>query len=216
MRSLMAAVLGGILLVSIVMLPAFASTGGPDLAEPLGWNPESGEVFFRIVHGDESGDAPSVVRLTLGQRSNQFEPLSWSVGVERDSVYRAELNRIRKTLHPLHEMLWTTIPAMQQALTLETLKADRNAFPRYRVRVSGFNGACRGWVEAETFRDPVLRMVRLYRVPGRRDLIGVFSFRGTPTEMAYETQVPVLLPQDKESVIRIKRVSRLGSPRSCR
>jgi hypothetical protein len=194
---------GSALVVSATLSPAFASTGGPELVEPLGWNPNSGAVFFRVVHVGESGDAPSIVRLTLGGGASTFEPLSWSDGAADDSTYRTNLRRLTHSLRPLRELLTTTIPKDHEVAVLDTLKDDHGEWPRFRVRVRWFNGACEGWVEAVTHRDPSLRMVRLYQVPGGTDAIGVFSFVGVRTEFGYERQVPVLLPRDRNGVIRI-------------
>ena len=191
------------LMVAATPSPAFATTGGPELVRPLGWNPSSGAVFFSVVHVGESGNAPTILRLTLGSSANTFEPLGWSDGADDDSTYRANLRRLTRPLRRLPELWTTTIPQDHEVAALDTLRDDSGEWPRFRVRVRWFNGACDGWVEAVTYLDPSLRMIRLYQMPGRTDRIGVFSFVGVRTEFGYERQVPVLLPRDRNAVVRI-------------
>jgi len=191
------------LALSAAVRPALASNGGPDLVESLGWNPATREIFFRVHHVNESGDAPTILRLSLSRGTGQFQPLKWSVDVRPDSTYRAKARALTRPLAPLHERSSTTIPQEAVVAILDTLKNDYGLWPHYRVRVTWFNGVCKGWVEANTYRDTSVRMIRLYQVPGREDLVGVFSFRGIPSEFGYEIQAPVLLPTDKRAVVRI-------------
>ncbi len=180
-----------------------ATVGGPDLAEPLGYEPRTGDVFFRIISMNESGYAPSVLRLK-GRGVNRFMPLDWSVEVSEDSMYRARLKSVTRGLRPLRERLTTTIPQLSQVVLLDTLRRHGSNWPRYRTSVRWFNGACEGRVTAETFLDPSLRMIRLYEVPASDRLIGVFSFLGLPYEIGYEVQVPILLPA-RDSVVVAER-----------
>ena len=53
-------------------------------------------------------------------------------------------------------------------------------------------------VEVTTLCDPGVLVIRQYQVPGRRELIGIASFRGIPWEMCYEAQVPFLVPREGE------------------
>jgi hypothetical protein len=186
-----------------VSVPAFASHGGPGLAEPLGWDPRSKEVYFRILHADESGDAPSILRVSLDDSVGRFETLPWAKRANQDSTYELRLDQLQRKLRPLQEIRETTIPAVQQVLVLDSLERCGQMWPRYRVRVRWFNGACEGWVEAITYRDPSVRMIRLYRIPDRNDLIGVFSCLGIPCETGYEVQMPALLPRRWGSIVAL-------------
>ena len=180
---------------------SLASTGGADLVEPLGWNSSTKQVYFRVVHFDESGEAPSILRLQLADPSSgQFETLTWSIHASEDSSYRSRTRRVVRALTPLHELLTTTVPENSRVIAVDTVETESYRWPRFRVRVCWFNGACEGWVEATTYRDPSLRMIRLYQVPGGTDLIGVFSYIGKPDESGYEVQVPILLPHHGDPV----------------
>lgn len=197
---------GGISLVVLLLgqiNPAYSSVGGPALVEPLGWNPETGEVFFREIHVGESGYAPYILRLQLSETTHQFERVQWSIEVPEDSTYQMNLQFIERRLSPLNQRLTTTIPSIYRVTEMDTIESGGIRWPSYRVRVRWFNGACVGSVEAMAYRDPSLRMVRLYSILGRDDLIGVFSYIGIPFETGYEVQVPVLLPQERETVVEL-------------
>ena len=76
-------------------------------------------------------------------------------------------------------------------------------WPRYRVRVSWFNGICEGSVEALTYRDQSVRLVRVYGFPPTvaKRVIGVMSFIGIPPfEQGYEVQLPLLLPESGDPI----------------
>ena len=65
-------------------------------------------------------------------------------------------------------------------------------FKRYRMRVSD-PGIADEEFEVTTLCEPVVRMIRRLRAGNAGPTFGIFSFRGVPVEMCYETQVPVLL-----------------------
>ena len=115
------------------------------------------------------------------------------------------MRKLTRSLAPLRELPSTTIPQEAKVAVLDTLENAYGHWPRYRVRVSWFNGVCEGWVETIVYRDTSVRMIRLFQVPGRKELIGVFSFRGIPTEGGYEKQVPVALPRDRNAIVQIGR-----------
>lgn len=184
-------------------LPALATVGGPDLADCLGWEPDSQVVYFRIIGVDESGDAPTIVRLRLNG-SRRFEPLWWSVHTVEDSTYKKRLGRVRRSLKPLREMPWTSVAENFAILSSDTTTMYFQTWHRYRVRASWFNGVCEGGVEATTYREPSLRLLRFYPVPGGDESIGVFSYIGLPTESGYEVQVPILIPRDRDTVVVLK------------
>ena len=65
-------------------------------------------------------------------------------------------------------------------------------FKRFRIRVSDAD-LTEGEFEVTTLCEPVVRMIRRYRVGEAGPIFGILSFRGVPVEMGYETQVPVFL-----------------------
>ena len=184
--------------------PAAATLGGPDLATPLGWDPTTKEAYFSIEHVGESGDAPTIVRLRLaGPDTAGCEPLWWSKGVEPDSTYDARLRRLTKKLRPLKEEPITTIPDLVQIVSMDTFKTEwQGPFARFRVR--GQFRAGEGTVEAVTYIDHAVRMLRYYYVPELRAHIGLFSFIGIPWESGYECQIPAIVPQRRGSHILLQ------------
>jgi hypothetical protein len=190
----MVSITRGMLALSLPILavhPAAGSTGGPELAEALGWDGSSGAVYFAIHHCDESGRAPTIVRLPAQGAVRSFEVQAWSKeGDPSDSTYRARMRQLQKRLRPLKETLSTSVAQRHEVAQLDSLKNFSGTWGRFRVHVSWFDGLCEGTVEAITYRDPSLRMIHLYEVPGRNERIGVFSYTGLPYEVGYEVQWP--------------------------
>ena len=181
---------------------AGATVGGPDLARPLGWDRSTKEAYFAIDHYGESGNAATIVRLRLsGPDTVACEPLWWSGGVLEDSTYKARFRRLMKKLSPLKEEFVTTVPGGFQIIKADTLK-QFYTFARYHVSARFSVGS--GSVEAVTYRDPSLRMVRYYFVPELGVGIGVFSFIGIPYEVGYEVQLPARVPADWGSRILLE------------
>jgi len=182
-----------------------ATTGGPQLAEPAGWDPETGEVFFLLNYYDESGRAPMVVRLALEDSTYLFQPVPWSIAPLDLQSYEAELQTLRGKLKPLKEYPNTTIPSHQVVLSRDTLQIYIGAVERMRVEVRWFGGACEGKVLATVYRDPSIRLVRHYWIKERGVTLGVLSYVGDPFEGGYEVQVPLRLPRDRSVTVEIER-----------
>lgn len=185
--------LGVILLVQL----AGASTGGADLCAPLGWDRATKEAFFAIRHKGESGLPPTVVRLRLGGPDTVgCDRLPWSTGSGLDSTYNTRLRQLTRKLTPLEEDPWTTMPSLPQIASRESLVAIGDG--RYtRYRVSARFGGRDGTIEAITYVDPTVRMVRHYSFRELQMSIGVFSFIGIPSEGGYEVQVPAVIPSKR-------------------
>ena len=177
-----------------------ASIGGAEIAEPLGWIPSTSEVFFQVAHYDDSHRANTIVRLVLGAKDHLFQPLKWSERSDVDDVsYARHLRELQARLHPLVERRTSTIAENETILRLRNLTNTSGHWLRYQVCVSWFNGICEGKVQAVVYREPSLRMLRVFAVRDR--MIGVFSFVGQPFEVGYEIQIPALLPRANETVV---------------
>jgi hypothetical protein len=188
------------LLWLLAVEPAAASLGGPDLCEALGWDRATKEAYFAIHHVGDSGLPPTVVRLRLdGPDTVGCQPLAWSKGAG-DSTYQANRRQLTRKLTPLVEYQWTTMPSLAQVVSRDSLaRAGDGRYTRYRARA--FFAGHEGTVEAITYVDPSVRMIRAYHVPEVGVMIGVFSFLGIPYEGGYEVQVPALVPSKRGSRI---------------
>jgi hypothetical protein len=182
------------------LAPACASTGGPELSEPMGYDPRTHEVFFKQIHWNEGGYRPAVYRLRQGHGPRLFEPVWWSIGENVDSAYRARVAALARRLKPLKERVWGTVPGTATIEMSDSVDAVGIPKRRYRVRVGWFAGPAMGQLRVTTYRDPAVRIVRWYNIPESRDVIGVVSFLGMPTEGGYEQQVPVVVPGEHEEL----------------
>jgi len=158
----------------------------------MGWDPETKEVYFRISGHNESGLAPTIVRLPLRRSPLQFDVLPWSAEADWDSAYGVQVHRLEPGLAPLEEATdCSTVPDMTNVLESDSVGNDWYPARRYRIRAR-FR-CVEGWIEAIVFREPSIRLLRLYRIPGERIAVGIFSYVGIPHEGGYEVQVPVAL-----------------------
>lgn len=179
---------------------AIASTGGPEVAVPLGWDPAAGKAYVAVSGLDESGRAARVLAFAPGGPP-LGTALPWSGGPVADSAFAREFRALTARLRPLAEEPAPTV-LRRTVLRADSLTAFERRWPRFRVRARGpriFNGV----LEVTTIGDPEVRVVRAYTVPGG-GRIGVVSFRGLPFEDGYEVQVPALLPSDRDT-LRIVR-----------
>jgi hypothetical protein len=197
---------GCILCVLLPAAPAAASVGGPDLARPLGWDPSAKEAYFAIDHNVESDVAATIVRLRLtGPDTARCEPLWWSKGSYDDSLYQARLRRLTRRLVPLQEQEETTVPYRVEIVSRDTFRTEwQGPFARYRVR--GRFGHREGTVEAITYIDPGVRMIRYYYIRELDVGIGVFSFIGIPFEGGYEVQIPAIVPSKRGTRVLLQWV----------
>ena len=181
-----------LVIVAVAANVAWATTGGPYLSESMGWNPKTGEVFFRIHVMGESGYAPVIVRLSSRKLPLEFEAMPWSreayAGSE-DSAYAVQVRKIERNLLPLEpESGCSTIPSWTQVMEADSVSNKYFEARRYRVRA--YFGCAFGTVQAFVFREPSIRLLRTYRLPGTSVAVGLFSFIGIPHEGGYEVQVP--------------------------
>jgi len=196
--------------------PARGSTGGPELTEAMGYDPRTHEVFFKQIHWNEAASRPTVYCLRPGHGPRLFAPLPWSIGEDVDSAYTARVAALARRLRPLKERVWGTVPGTATIEVSDSVDAIGIPKRRFRVRVGWFDGPAAGQIRVTTYRDPAVRIVRWYDVPGSKDAIGVVSFVGMPTEGGFEQQVPVVVPGEHEELTIPELWFRTGYPRNQR
>src|SRR4051812_33468908 len=92
---------------------AMATTGGPEIAEPLGFDPATRAAYFLERHYNESDERPTVLRLAPGKGPRVARAETWSIGSDNDRTYAtyvARLRALRRRLRPLEERICGTIP----------------------------------------------------------------------------------------------------------
>jgi hypothetical protein len=191
--------------IALLVLPgaAGASIDGPELVDVLGWSASEHAAYVRVTHVNESGEHAWIVRLHVQEHGPAAtDTLAWSRGSDGEPEYARRVAALRRGLTTLEEVPATTIAENRDVSRLDSLRSHSFTAARYRVRVSWFGGVCEGTIEAVTYEDPSLRLLRVYRVPGTERWLGIVSFLGLPFESGYELQSALVLPGRGE-IVRI-------------
>lgn len=189
-------------LVALIGAAASATVGGPGLAQVLGWDPVDQKIFCSITDLDESGYPPGLIYFDLKNgRGNRPVRVLWSRDLH-DSTRARRWTAITRRLKVLPLEVATSIPLRTTVTRADTLRAEWGEAPRFEV-VAQFLEV--PYVMATTFFDPSVRLLRLYRIPGRNERIAVFSFIGEAAEGGYEEQVPILLGGTRADTLRVER-----------
>ena len=195
---------GGILLAIIVALAlcaasrAGAYTGGPQLFDPLGWDPRTNRAYFHNLHMDETVSFGAVYYFDLtGKHPERRVLVGWSRpdANQIDSLQNARLTALRRRLRPLIRKPWAALamPRVQSVDTL-VLRYDRVARYQVMVQVRGLR------FEIVCYHHPIACLKELYAIPGKQEQICVLSFFGNPYDSEGETQVPVVVSDDASEV----------------
>jgi hypothetical protein len=188
----MSLLLAGALLIA--SSPAAGSHGGPDVVEPLGWDPQSETAYFRIIHENESGWRPTVVVLARDVISTHPLPVALSRSFNRDTddqTYEAWVDSLRRSLTPLYEVPSPSLFKRSEILAADTLTGPGGRFPRYTLRVS--DGRIGQFIVEGVLCSPHVVMVRCFQPPNQPVRFGVLAFRAIPWEECYEVQLPVAI-----------------------
>jgi hypothetical protein len=174
--------------------PLAASHGGPEVVEPLGWDPRAAVAYFRIHHLDESVYTPTVVVISRDSIPTNPLPkaLTRSFGYRYgEPAYEAWIDSLRRSLQPLEEVPAPAFLRTTEVLHADTLNSMLGRFPRYVVRVT--DGLIGHFIVENVLCDPRVVMVRSYRSPDHAVRVAVLAFQALPWEQCYEAQVPVAI-----------------------
>jgi hypothetical protein len=189
---------GGVLaVVTLFPAPLWATFGGWEYAEPLGWDAKDQKAFFIVHCVSETDRGPFVIYFDLkGVNPSHPVQVGWSKGGahDEDSTFVSRLQALQRRLGPFVDVSGQTVFHYTWSVQQDSLisKDGYSRYARYRIRVSDQNMANEVF-DVTTLCEPVVRMVRKYRVGETGPTFGILSFRAVPFEMCYETQVPVLL-----------------------
>ena len=184
--------------------PAQASTGGPELAEILGWDAADQKVYFSVLATGENDAPAGIFYFDLKSGTpGRARRVSWSSESYPD--YDRRLEALKRRMRLLEPYPAPTIPEQQTIVEADTLRNSYfGPYPRYRVRVTvcAYDLPCQGGriLEVTALGDPSVRILRQYAIPGRKERIGIASFSGLPIETVYESQVPFLFPAEGETI----------------
>jgi len=189
-------------LLLVVPSLVWATHGGPELCEVLGWDPVDRKVFI-LRHNWSEGDAPQTLvyfdlkwtAQTGGWPCPKQTVVPWSrESVRGDLTFPQRLNTIRKRLQPLKLVEPNRVMYESRVLAADTLRDSLNgSIPRFRVEIHlpGLEDVP-NVVRVTTYVTPEVTIPRVYEFDDSSRL-AIVSFRGIPWETGYECQVPVLI-----------------------
>lgn len=165
---------------------AFGYTGGPQMIEVLGWDPDSSRVYFHAVYWDESMHSNTIYHFDLRSRQPGEAARDSIVGedtdpYQADSLEARALASLRSRLRPLEPVL---SPAFAPWITWTERDSSTKSNGKLRAFqvTASFPSAVS--VEAQTFHSPEVCARAVYRIPGRDEQVWLFAFRGDPDDLA--------------------------------
>jgi hypothetical protein len=173
---------------------AGASTGGPELAEPLGWDPIAQRVYFGMVDASESSMPEGLVYFDLHSATpGRLVRVPWSRALPaQNSTRLARWARVVNRLRPLRQRAAGS-SIVCEAVAVDTIQVFGGPRTRFRVRLVSLSAPCSGAITVTTYGRPEVRLQALYSIPRRNESVGLLSFGKLDNEEDYEAQVPVLL-----------------------
>jgi len=179
---------------------ARATTGGPLTVEVLGWDATDERIYVRQVGHDESGGERDCVFYFDLRATSSLRPhvvvasrVRWSsdpAEMDRFERERARLERFLARLRPLERADEGRESILRRARVVDESTVaplpGMDPLPRFIVEVGDS-------ILAVAWREPCVRAVRRYRIPGRDAELVVLSFIGNPFEECYEIQRAVLM-----------------------
>jgi hypothetical protein len=172
--------------------PSRGTTGGPDVAEVLGWDPVDKKIFVAIHHYNESSDAPTVFYFDL-RKGPPSRPVAvrWSLSY-RDSSQERRLDDLRRRLRPLRSLPHHSLLFDQRTVKRDSVLFGSYHWPRHRFTALVDNRYHIEVVTYEPSRYPEVRLLSLFEIPESPYELGIVSIIGVPVETGYEAHVPVL------------------------
>jgi hypothetical protein len=182
--------------------PALAYTGGPLVVDVLGWDAKTHRVYFHTIPWDESDDFGAVYFFDLdGMHKERRVQLAWSRGeADRQDPYRNHrLNALRSRLTPLLPSPEDGLGWGTDIVRADSVDSPRGKQARYRLHFSGMNGPR---FECTAYGRPDACVKNAYAIPGRKEWVYVFAFRGNIFDIA-ETQVAVLISEPSDRPVQV-------------
>jgi len=195
-------VLVGALSLLVCHTPASGYTGGPLLVDVLGWDAKTHRVYFHTIPANESFSFGAVYYFDLGgvHKERRIQ-LAWSKGeTERnDPDHNHRLNTLRSRLKPLLPDPENCLGWGTTIVSADSVEFSSGIRARYRLH---FKGMDTPRFECTAYGLPDACLKNAYEIPGRKERLYVFAFRGNVFDIA-ETQVAVLVSEPSDRTIPV-------------
>lgn len=188
----------GLVLIPVFAAPCAAGGGGPLLVRVLGWDAERQWAYCEQVGFDETGARGCVFYFDLRSAHPEcpvVEPWSVPTHLSSDSSQAPHRRELLARLGLLEAQFAAATPYRTQIVSEEVTQDSRSGIPlRKSVQdlwpVFGVETTVRVTVWGE---DAGVRVLGMYRLPGRGEQLAVLSWTGYSGEGGYETQRAVII-----------------------
>ncbi len=185
---------------------AFATVGGPQNIEVLGYEVKEQKLYIMRHYLDGRGRLPQLYYYNFKSKTpNQLiqvnslyiNPKTKQIDYDQDSrKFNQEIAKIKKRLIPL-------VPLRKQAIQLKLLKTSKGTAPAWhdpKQKVPKWTYQYR--VQSGQYKSPVqqavsykadLRLNQTYKVPKQNKILVTVKYLGLPFETGYHIEDPALL-----------------------
>lgn len=197
--------------LSSMVLPAYATVGGPQHIEVLGLDQNDHKIYVMRHFEDGRGRLPQLYYYQLNSknpstliqvRSLYINPKTKLIDYDQDSSqFDQQITQIKKRLLPLQPIhnsnaniqILTTINGTARAWYDPQESIDKWSY-KYRVKSFRLNSSLQ---TAESYKQG-LNISKVYKVPKNNSMLVTVKYLGIPFEMGYNIEDPVLLlPKQK-------------------
>lgn len=188
----------------------YATWGGPDSIEILGFDKQDAKIYYLLRSGDESGSLPQLYFFRVEQDTVPVVVDSIYQGMNRkDTASLHDERELEKRLGLIKRRLIPLTPLSTQHISLGT-KVEKQAelaisddfkVTSWTMEVTVVADAWQGKVEITNYRiaydvtdaDPPVTLRGLYQIPSLNTVLGIIRYVGKPNETFYTTDECVLL-----------------------
>jgi len=170
---------------------SLAYTGGPALAEILGWDEREQKIYVLECGPGEVGSC----RMSYFALGSVNPERKWRSA--REITDDSQLDSLKARLKPLVYWPSEALSGHVEVTPHDSVDVPIGRIPRFQLDVSYYMGEFQGvrFRLLSFGREFVIKDV--YRIPGRDDFLLLVTFRGNPYGMFEETQVPILILKGK-------------------
>jgi len=198
--------IAALLLALGIPVSAFATVGGPQNIEVLGYEVKDQKLYLLRHYLDGRGRLPQLYYYNFKSKTpNQLiqvnslyiNPKTKQIDYDQDSrKFNQEIAKIKKRLIPL-------VPLRKQAIQLKLLKTSKGTAPAWhdpKQKVPKWTYQYR--VQSGQYKSPVqqavsykadLRLNQTYKVPKQNKILVTVKYLGIPFETGYHIEDPALL-----------------------
>ncbi|MGE8559516.1 MAG: aminotransferase [Acinetobacter sp.] len=198
---------------SLILLPctSFATVGGPQNIEVLGYESKDQKVYLLRHYLDGRGRLPQLYyyqfknnkqpEKLIQVNSLYINPKTKKIDYDQDSrLFDKEVSKIKKRLQPL-----VSVP--KQSIKIQVLKKitskekswydSKQYIPKYTYKYQLNSNSLKSQIHQAIDYRHGLNISQAYKIPQQQKILAVVKYLGIPFETGYTIEDPVLLTLKK-------------------